>query len=306
MSATHRTITMPLRRRRPVDGPRLQIGVAGRALLLLAVPLVGIPILLAAIGAGGNAPIWERVHLTLAAILGLAIAALSCRKTAGRTRDVRGWITFAFAAWLGVMLLQDLELSSPARLVPSDLGLVVVVVGVIGAYRAALRGRLSRGAELSIYLDASIVCAAVAAALLALFGGRVIEDPAHLSLLLRALIFLGVLASTTMLAVALLAPLRLIGPYALLLGVAFLGIGYIGRTEFAVGSGAWPFASLISAGGLVLAFGTATWTDAIDDNPTYARRAQQARDLFPLAAVAVVPLILVPTQIAVGDLPSAL
>jgi diguanylate cyclase (GGDEF)-like protein/PAS domain S-box-containing protein len=251
---------------------------------------------------GGDAAIWERVHLTLAAILGLAIAALSCRNAAGRTREVRGWIAVAFAAWLGVELLRDLELSGLVRSVPSDLGLVVVVVGMIGAYRAALRGRLSRGAELSIYVDASIVCAAVAAALLALLGGPALEDPAHLSLLLHALLLLGLLASTAMLDLALLAPRRLTGPYALLLGLAFLGIGYIGRTEFAVGPGSWPFAALSSAGGLILAFGATTWTDAIDGNPTYARRARQGRDLFPLAAVAVVPLILLPVQIAVGDL----
>ena len=293
---------MPLGHHRPADGPRLQIGAAERALLLLAVPLVGIPILLAATGAGGHAPIWEGVHLTLAAILGLAIAALSCRKATGRTREVRGWIAVALAAWLGAEVLRDLALSGLVRSVPSDLALVMVVVGVIGAYRAALRGRLSRGLELSIYLDASIVCAAVAAALLVLLGGRALDDPAHLLLLLDALVFLGVLASTAMLDLALRAPLRPIGPYAILLGLAILGIGFIGQTAFAVGSGAWPFASLISAGGLVVAFGTATWTDAMDDSPTYARRAQQGRDLFPLTAVAIVPLILLPAQITVDNL----
>jgi hypothetical protein len=89
---------MPLGHRGPADGPRLQIGAPERALLLLAVPLVGIPTLLAATGASGHAPIWEGVHLTLAAILGLAIAALSCRKATGRTREVRGWIAVALAA----------------------------------------------------------------------------------------------------------------------------------------------------------------------------------------------------------------
>jgi hypothetical protein len=148
---------MPLGHHRPADGPRLQIGAAERALLLLAVPLVGIPILLAATGAGGHAPTWEGVHLTLAAILGLAIAALSCRKATGRTREVRGWIAVALAEWLGAEVLRDLALSGLVRSVPSDLALVVVVVGVIGAYRAALRGRLSRGLELSIYLVSRFV-----------------------------------------------------------------------------------------------------------------------------------------------------
>src|SRR5664280_3910754 len=54
----------------------------------------------------------------------------------------------------------------------------------------------------------------------------------------RQLVFLGVLASTAMLDLALRAPLRPIGPYAILLGLAILGIGFIGQTAFAVGSGA--------------------------------------------------------------------
>nr|MBA2373896.1 GAF domain-containing protein [Chloroflexota bacterium] len=293
---------MPIATRPLVDGPSARLCVVGRALLFVAVPLVGLLILLSAIGAGGQTLLWLRLQLTLAAALGFAIAALSCRGSTGRTRDVRVWITVAFAAWLGAELLRDLALTGLVSFVPSDLALAVVVVGVTGAYRAALRGRLTRDGELSIYLDASIVCAAVAATLLALFGGRAIDDPAHFSLLIHALFFLGVLAATTMLDLALLAPLKLIGPYAILLGLAFLGVGYIGQKELAEAFGAWPFAALISVGVLVVAFGTATWTDALDDNPTYARRAQRGRDLFPLVAVAVVPLILLPAQMAVGDL----
>lgn len=280
---------------------RLDMGAMELALLIAAVPLVGGAVLLAAIGAGGQALIWEQAHLTLAAILGLGIAALSCRKATGRARKVRGWIVAAFAAWLATEMLRSLVLSGLVGRVPADLGLVIVVVGMAGAYRAALQGRLSRPSELSIYLDASIVCAAVAAALLAIFGGRAIEDAGHLSLLLHGLLFLGVLASTAMLALALVAPLRLTGPYAILLGLGLMGVGSIGRMEGAAGSAAWAFAALTSAGVLVVAFGAATWTDAMDDNPTYARLAQMGRDLFPLAAVATVPLALLPAQIAVED-----
>ena len=302
MSFTHRTIVTSIGRGRPGHRPRRRIGGAEQRLLLLAVPLVGIPILLSAIGAGGYGLFWERLHVTLAALLGLSIAALSCRAVIGRGRAVRGWIALAFAAWLGIVLLRDLDLSGLVRSVPYDLGLVVVLVALIGAYRAALRGRLSRGTELSIYLDASIVFTAVAAILLALFGAGAVQDSLYLSILLRALLVLGVLASTAMLDLALLAPLRLTGPYAILLGLAFLGTGYIGRNELGDAVGTWPFATLISAGLLIVAFGTASWTDAVDANLTYARRARQARDLFPLAAVAAVPLILLPAQIIAGDL----
>lgn len=292
---------MPIGHR--TTGARLPLGVgaAELALLVAAVPLVGGVIFVAANMAGGQALIWERAHLTLAAILGLGIAALSYRKATGRARKVRGWIAVAFAAWLATEMLRSLVPGGVVGWVPADIGLVVVVVGVAGAYRAALHGRLSRPAELNIYLDASIVCAAVAAALLAVLGGPAVVDPERLSLLARVILFLGVLASTAMLDLALVAPRTLTGPYAILLGLGLIGIGYVGRIEGADGSAAWTFAALTSAGLLVVAFGTATWTDAVDDNPTYARLAQMGRDLFPLAAVATVPLALLPAQIAAEE-----
>jgi diguanylate cyclase (GGDEF)-like protein/PAS domain S-box-containing protein len=301
VSTIHRTIPLPNGQRRPGHLGRLQVRAPG-ILVLLAISLVATPMLLSAIGAGGYGLLWERLHMTLAAILGLSIAMLACRHTTGRIREVRSWIVVAFAAWLVVVLLRDVELSAVVRVPLPDLGLGLVIIALIGSFRAALRGRLSRTAEMSIYLDASIVFAAVAGAGLALFGAGIARDPAYGSFLLRALLFLGVLAATAMLDLALLVPRRLVGPYAILLGLAFLAVGYIGRTEFAAAVGSWPFASLISSGVLVAAFGCATWTDAVDDDPVYARRARQARDLFPLVAVAVVPLVLLPAQVIVKDL----
>jgi diguanylate cyclase (GGDEF)-like protein/PAS domain S-box-containing protein len=268
----------------------------------MAIPLVGIPIVLAAIGAGGLGPTWVRIHLTIAAILALAISGLSCGQVVGRDRAVRAWITFAFAAWLGVVLGRDLEFRGWTIPVPLDLSLGIVAVGVVGAYRAAVRGRFGRGAELNLYLDASIVFVAATGALFAVLGAGAIGDAAYLSLLLRALLILGALASTTVLALAIHAPLRLSGAYALLLGLAILGAGFIGRTGFGDIFGAWPFATLVSIGLLVVAFGASTWTDASEDGSRYARIAQQIRDAMPLAAFAVVPLVLLPAEIVTVDI----
>jgi diguanylate cyclase (GGDEF)-like protein/PAS domain S-box-containing protein len=295
--------TLPLVRRWPTDGPHFELGIHGRTLLLLAVPLVGIPIVLAAVGAGGQGPIWARLHLTIAAILALAISVLGCHNEVGRARAVRGWIAFAFAAWLGVVLVRDLELAGWLPLVPFDLGLVLVAVGVIGAYRAALRGRLGRSPELNIYLDAAIVFAAVAAGLIAIRGAGAIGDRDYMSLLLRALLALGALAATAILTLALHAPRRFSGPYAVLVGLALVGVGFIARTGSSDAFGPWPFTTLISVGLLIVAFGTATWTEASDDDTTYARIAQQVRDLLPLAAFAVVPFVLLPAEIVAVDLP---
>jgi diguanylate cyclase (GGDEF)-like protein/PAS domain S-box-containing protein len=296
-------MTLPMRYRWRL--PRLGRGsfrLRPRTLLLIAVPVVGLPIIASITGAGGEVLLWQRLHVTLASVLGLAIAALACRNGTGRSREVRAWITVAFAAWLGVVLLRDLEHTAAVGPIQSDLGLIGVAIGVVGAYRAGLRGRLGRVSELSISLDASIVFVATAAALFAILGPRVIEDPANLPILLRALFFLGLLASSAMLDLVLLPPFTLGGAYSMLAGLALVGGGFIGRTGSAGLPGPWLFWALISVGLLVIAYGAATWTDALDEDPSHARVAQRARDLFPLGAVAVVPLFLLPAQITASDL----
>ena len=105
-----------------------------------------------------------------------------------------------------------------------------------------------------------------------------------------------------MLDLVFLPPFSFSGSYAMLAGLFLVGAGFIGNTELSDGHGLWPFAALISIGLIVIAFGAATWSDAEDDDPVHVRRAQRARDLFPLAAVAVVPLVLLPAQITATDL----
>jgi len=267
----------------------------------VALPLLGIPILLSAADPADRA-VWQAVHLTLAATLGLAIAGLGCRGLTGRHRSVRGWIAFAFAAWLGVVLLRDLERSGLVTSFPSDLGLVAVAVGVLNAYRAGLRGKLNKTTEMNIYLDAAIVFVAAAAALFAVLGPDVLDDAGNRVVLIRALFFLGIFASSAMLDLVFLPPFSFSGSYAMLGGLFFVGAGFIGNTELSEGLGLWPFAALISIGLIVIAFGAATWTDAEDEDPVHVRRAQRARDLFPLAAVAVVPIFLLPAQMTATDL----
>jgi diguanylate cyclase (GGDEF)-like protein/PAS domain S-box-containing protein len=253
-------------------------------------------------GAGGEELLWQRMHMTLAALLGFLIVALGCREVTGRNREVRAWIAVAFAAWLGVVLLRDLEHSGLVHPIQSDLGLIAVAVAVVGSYRAGLRGRLGGISEVSIPLDASIVFVAAAAALLAILGPGVIEDPANFPVLIRAVFFLGLLASSAMLDLVILPPLKLRGAYPILVGLALVGGGFVGRTGSVDVPGVWPFPALVSIGVLVIAYGAATWTDAVDEDAGHARLAQRARDLFPLGAVAVVPLFLLPAQIGATDL----
>ncbi|HEY8818436.1 MAG TPA: EAL domain-containing protein [Candidatus Limnocylindrales bacterium] len=129
-----------------------------------------------------------------------------------------------------------------------------------------------------------------------------IEDQANRPILLRALFFLGLLASSAMVDLVVLPKLRFSGSWAILAALAFIGAGFIGPTELMDTPGVWPFAASISIGLLVVAFGAATWTDVVDDDPGHMHLAQRARDFFPLGAVAVVPLVLLPAQITASDL----
>jgi diguanylate cyclase (GGDEF)-like protein/PAS domain S-box-containing protein len=300
VSALDPSIPLPAAARVERLGPRLRRFPV--PVLLVALAATPILVALAAADAFGRALIWERVHLTVAAVVALALAGPSLRGATGRVRDVRAWIAFACVAWLASEILRDAHAARIAIPFPPDLVLIAVVVAAAGAYRSALKGHFSRIEEYSVYLDAAIVSAAVAAALLVV-AGRVASIPSDLSPFLFALVFLTVLAATVILDLATLPPLRARGAYAVLGGLALLTVGYIGRSGLADPAGAWAFAGLVSAGVIAVGYGTATWTDARDPNPTYARLAARARDVIPIAAVALVPLLLIPAETLSEQLP---
>jgi len=264
-----------------------------RRLIALATPLVCAALVLAALRVWPQLP-WERSHATTAALVALLIAARSVRVSAGRVRRVRAWITFGFGAWAASQLVTDL---GPARAGASTTNLSLALLGGVliaagGAYWVDLHGRVSRRAEMAVYLDAAIVGAAVTALLVTWFGGSAIATPALLPLVIHAIVFLGVLGAALILNLAVLAEVRLDGAYAILLGLGLIGFGFVGRTA-GLGDGlAWSMPLLVSAGVLVVAFGTASWSDRVDENPIYARIAERLRGWLPLAAVAVTLLVL--------------
>jgi putative methionine-R-sulfoxide reductase with GAF domain len=268
----------------------------------LAAGSVALLIVLAAVDAGGRAAWWERAHLTLSAVLALYVAGGSLRRTAGRTHEVRGWISFACAGWLASELLRDVEALGFNVPIPPDFVLVVVIAAAAAAYRADLRDRFRFVEEISVYLDAAIVSAAAAAGFLLLFAVRG-PDPYDPMLLVYGLVFLSLLGATAILDLAVLAELRAKGAYAILAGLGLLAIGFLGRSGTTDPSTRWAFASLISAGVLAVGYGTATWTDVVDANPRYARLATRIRDLIPLAAISFVPVILIRAEGLADGLP---
>ena len=251
---------------------------------------------------------WERALEPVTAVIGLGIVLASAREGNARVRHVRGWIGLGFGAWTASQLVGAFGVSTPAvSAAELSLALLVgVLVAALGAYWAALHGRVSRREELAVYLDAAIVAAAVAALLLALFRVNGAGASAALSpTVIHATLFLAILASTLILDLAVRVELTVAGAYGVLLGLACLGFGFVGRSAGIGADLPWAIPVVVSLGVLVVAVGTATWSDREDDNPTYARIAARLRGWLPLAAAGITLILLLARGEGGGD-PSTL
>src|SRR5918999_808457 len=253
-----------------------------------------------------GAPASERVVPLAAALVGLGIAWQSAIATSGRARRVRIWITVGFLAWAGSELLRLVELMAGGATppAPSDLLLAPLLVAAAGAYVSSLHGRFPAREELTVYLDAAIVAAAVAGLLLAGFGDAASADPVLLAILLHGVVFLAILAATLVLHLAVAAEFQLRGAYAVIIGLAFMGGGFVARAAAVPELPGWIVSGAIAAGVLIVAVGVATWSDRLEDNPRYVRIASRLGELLPLMAAVPMPLLLVihPQRPLVGAL----
>jgi diguanylate cyclase (GGDEF)-like protein len=254
---------------------------------------IGFILLLAVVLVNGFA--WDRLHGPAAAIIGLVLVASSAAMGSGRVRQVRIWITVGFAAWTASQLVTALHFGTTA--VPTaDLSVALlggIVIGAAGAYWAVLHGRVSRREEMAVYLDAAIVAAAVAALLLALFRHTAAGSLASLSPpTIQATLFLAILAATFILDLAVLAELKVTGAYGILIGLACVGFGFVGRSGQSPEGFAWSMPLVVSIGVLIAAVGAATWSDREDPNATYAHIAMRLRGWLPLAAVAITVILM--------------
>ncbi|HVM30676.1 MAG TPA: EAL domain-containing protein [Candidatus Limnocylindrales bacterium] len=242
-----------------------------------------------------SSELWERAHFSITAYVGLAAVLLAWHQAQGRERSVRGWIAGGFLTWAALHAAKNAEYVVPLPF-PPDALLVGVVLAAAGAYRADLIGRMPWRAQLAVYLDALVVTAAMTAALLVLLPGAAFTDAHVTSALLHGIVFIGIVAATAVLDLTVLAELKPRGAYALLAGIAVVAIGFTARAVGDLASEAQMTAGLaISVGGLIVAYGAATWTDSVDDRPRYASLARRLREVLPLAAMVLTPFLLLGT-----------
>jgi len=201
------------------------------------------------------------------------------RAAIGRERRVRAWIAFAVAVWAvsEVARLVGLVTGIPAD--AAELSVVGLAVGAIGTYVAAAHGRLRRVEEVALYLDAIVIFFALLATVVVV-GERWVTEPAGLAVLVHAGFFVGIVGATLLLDLTTRVPLRAVGPWELLAGLALGAAGYLALlTPAAEGAAAPALHLTVACGALLVGHGGARWTADEDRAPRYLAIAAWLRAL---------------------------
>jgi diguanylate cyclase (GGDEF)-like protein/PAS domain S-box-containing protein len=225
-------------------------------------------------------------------VLRVAAAGVACWITwrglaaagSNRERRVRTWIGVALVVWAlseALRLAGMLDTASPTFAAITVVGLSV---GAIGTYVAAARGRVRPADEAALYLDAvSIFLTFTAAVLIA--GAGLVSDPVGLDVLVHAAFFVAIVCSTLLLDLSMRVPLRLVGPWELLIGLALVAVGYVGLAVPTLHETVrWALHGLVAVGVVVGSHGGANWTATEDVGVRYRAIAGWLRGLLPLGS----------------------
>ena len=242
---------------------------------------------------------WNLATLAISAGLVLLVVIEGRRMASDEDRPFRSAVLVAASLWWVLQVLALLEGVFQTH-VGSLLGQpLTIVFGAACAlcWRAAVRGRLVGIQASAIYLDSSIVFAAVAAGALLVLGGSGMDSPNQVYALMFAALFFGMVGATAVLNLA-LAPVRSLGGWvSAVAGLTIAGVGLASwlsdpePTRWSAGLAA------AAMGTIVTGYGGATWTRAPDLSERYRRRALQVREALPLLAAALSPLLWVANEL---------
>ena len=214
---------------------------------------------------------------------------------------VRAWITLATLVWAASEALRLAGLPGGPSPVLAVLTVAGLTIGAVGSYVSAARGRMRRADEAALYLDAAAIFFAITGAVL-VAGAAFAHDPVGLAVVVHAAFFVGIVCATLLLDLSTHVPLRLVGPWELLFGLALGAAGYIGLVIPATEPMRWAFHLAIAVGALLVAHGGAHWSAAEDTRGRYLSVAAWLRGLLPLGSavltgVLTVVLITQPTLV---------
>ena len=210
-----------------------------------------------------------------------------------RERRVRSWIGVAVVVWALSEVLRLAGLFDADGPLFAAVTVVALSIAAVGTYAAAARGRMRPADEVALYLDSAAIFLATAAAVL-IAGAGMLHDPVGLNVLVHAAFFVAVVCSTLLLDLSLRVPVRLNGPWELLVGLAFCAVGYIGLAVPTLdGTVRWGLHGLVAVGAVVAAHGGASWTATEDVSPRYRAIAGWLRGLLPLGSAVLTGVLIV-------------
>jgi diguanylate cyclase (GGDEF)-like protein/PAS domain S-box-containing protein len=220
-----------------------------------------------------------------------------------RERRVRAWISFALVVWGLSEALRLARVPGTEGALFAGLTVVGLSIGAIGTYVSAARGRMRSADEAALYLDAASIFLTFTAAVL-IVGAGLVSDPVAMDVLVHAAFFVAIVCSTLLLDLSTRVPLRIVGPWELLVGLALVAVGYVGLSVPTTDASVRMALNLLVAVGVVAgAHGGANWTATEDVGARYRAIAGWLRGLLPLGSailtgVLVVMLISQPMLVA--------
>jgi diguanylate cyclase (GGDEF)-like protein/PAS domain S-box-containing protein len=242
----------------------------------------------------------------LAAGAGLSFAHRGWHGASGRERQVRAWVVAGAGIWFVAELARLTAVATGRPFLIAQLTLIALGVTAVGSYIAAARRRLRPADETALYLDAVAVFAASTGAVI-IFGGGMVWDSSAFALLAHAAFFLAMVLATLHLHVTTRVPLRFVGQWEMLLGLAVGGGAYLGLLvptgDPSVVKG--TLHALVAGGALLVGHGGGRWSAAVQAGRGYSAIALWLRGLLPLGSVLVTAgliLTLITTSTLIGPL----
>ena len=264
---------------------------SNRALLIVGLPVVGLFMALTAFDIGGLTIAWENAHWTAAGLLAFGLAALGATRSGGIERHLRALVAASAATWVLGQLAWNVQTFLGPFDIPSlaDVGYLGAMLPAMLALVLLVRGRLSLGEELAVYLDAAAIFLTISALVIAFAEPMTTTSTLMRSIVLAYPIFhLATAAAGLVALLAVRAEPAARGAYLVLAGVTILGIAWMEWLHEAIvavpaaGSG---FNYLFSVGIVALGAGGATWSARRDAGERYRRLADSALWLLPVAAL---------------------
>ena len=215
---------------------------------------------------------------------------------------MRSWILAAVGIWFVAEVARLAGGLMGRQSVVAELGVIGLAIAATGGFAAAARRRMRPADEAALYLDAIGIFGATTAGVIVL-GAAFVTDSRALSILAHGAFSLALMGAALLLNVATRAPLRLVGQWEVLAGLALGAAAHFGLLlPIADGQAQAGLHAMVAASAVMVGHGGSNWTSTAYAGRRYSAIAAWLRGLLPLvsvivAAVLVIMLLTTPTLV---------